>query len=54
MEGKIEENNKKYEVLPGTVVSRIDIHQAGTEAMQERADANLKEMRAGQEHLKKK
>jgi hypothetical protein len=30
----------------------MDIHQAGTEAMQEKTDANLKEMNAGQEHHK--
>jgi pyruvate formate-lyase activating enzyme-like uncharacterized protein len=30
----------------------MDIHQVRTEAMQEKMDASLKEMEAGQEHLK--
>jgi hypothetical protein len=30
----------------------MDIHQVRTEAMQEKTDTSLKEMKAGQEHLK--
>jgi hypothetical protein len=34
METKIETNNEKSEVPQDTIVSRMDIPQAGTEAMQ--------------------
>jgi hypothetical protein len=34
IEAKIEANNEKFEVLQGTVVSRMDIHQPRTEFMQ--------------------
>jgi hypothetical protein len=50
----IETNNKKLEVFRNTLVSRTDIHQAKTEAMQEKMDVNLKEMKASQEHVKRK
>jgi hypothetical protein len=50
LEAKIEDKNEMSEVLRGTLVSRMDIHQSRTEATQEKTDANLKEMRAGQEH----
>jgi hypothetical protein len=35
LEAKIEANNEKSEILSGTLVSRMDIHQARTKAMQE-------------------
>jgi hypothetical protein len=47
MEAKIEGNNK-LEVLQ---VFRMDIHQARTEAMQEKTDANVTEMEAGHKIL---
>jgi hypothetical protein len=52
LEAKIETNNEKFETLRGTLVFRIDFHQARTEVMQEKTDANLKEIRACQEHVK--
>jgi hypothetical protein len=33
LEAKIEDNNKKFEVLQDTLISQVDIHQARTEAM---------------------
>jgi transcriptional accessory protein Tex/SPT6 len=41
-----------FEVLQGTLVSLMDIHQARKEAMREKTDASLKEIKAGQKHLK--
>jgi hypothetical protein len=35
MEARIDANNEKFEVLPSTLVSLMDIHQAMTEAIQE-------------------
>jgi hypothetical protein len=35
MEARIDANNKKFKVLRSTLVSRMDIHQARTEAIQE-------------------
>jgi hypothetical protein len=52
LEAMTEINNLKFEVLPGTLVSRMDIHKAKTEAMQKKTDANPKEMKASQEHVK--
>jgi peptidoglycan hydrolase CwlO-like protein len=46
MKAEIRANNKKFAVLRGTLVSRMDIHQARTVAMQEKMDDNLKEMKA--------
>jgi hypothetical protein len=43
MEAEIRANNEKFQVLQGTLVSQTDIHQARTEAVQEKMDANLKE-----------
>jgi hypothetical protein len=34
---------RNFKVLQGTLISRMDIHQARTVAMQEKIDANLKE-----------
>jgi hypothetical protein len=44
MEAKIEANNQKFEVLQGTLIFQMAIYQARREAMQEKTDANLKEM----------
>jgi acetolactate synthase small subunit len=52
MEAKIQANNEKFEALQGSLASRMDIHQARREAMQEKSDTNGKEMKVGQEHLK--
>jgi predicted glycoside hydrolase/deacetylase ChbG (UPF0249 family) len=35
MEAKIEANNEKFEVLLGTLISWMDIHQARAETIQE-------------------
>jgi hypothetical protein len=45
-------NNEKFEVLQGTLISWMDIHQTRTEAMQEKSDTHLKEITASQEHMK--
>jgi hypothetical protein len=42
IKAEIRANNENFEVLQGTLVSRMDIHQARTEAMQDETDANLK------------
>jgi hypothetical protein len=52
MEYKTEANIEKSEVLQGTLVSLMDVHQARTETMQEKTDARLKEIKAGQKYLK--
>jgi hypothetical protein len=48
MEAKIEDNGEKFEVLRGTLVFWMDIHQARAEANQERleakVEANLEDM----------
>jgi hypothetical protein len=46
------DNYDGCEVLQGTLVSRNDIHLARREAIQEKTDTNVKEMKAGQERLK--
>jgi hypothetical protein len=51
MEAKIGANNEKSEIFQDTLVSRMDIHHARKEVMQEKSDANLKEMKAGQEMM---
>jgi hypothetical protein len=38
-------NNEKFEVLQDTLITRLEIYQARTGAMQERTDANLQEMK---------
>jgi hypothetical protein len=45
MKASTEANNEKFEVLRGILFSQTDIHRARTEAMQEKTDANLKEMK---------
>jgi hypothetical protein len=52
MEAELRTNNKNSEVLEGTFASRMDIHQARTEAMQEKMDVDLKKVKATKEHLK--
>jgi hypothetical protein len=47
MEAKIENTNGQFAVFQGALVSQMVIHQARTEAMQEKTDANLKKMKAG-------
>jgi hypothetical protein len=39
IEAEIKTNNDKFEVLWSTLVSRMDIHQARTEAIQEEITA---------------
>jgi hypothetical protein len=41
MKGKIKPNNEKFEVLRGTLVSWMDIHQARTESTQEEMKAKI-------------
>jgi hypothetical protein len=41
MEAKIEASNKHFEALRGTLFSRMDIHQAMTEAIQEEMKAKM-------------
>jgi chromosome segregation ATPase len=41
METQIEANNEKFEALRGTLLSRKDIHQASTEAIQEEMKAKM-------------
>jgi hypothetical protein len=41
MKVEIKTNNKKFEVLQGTFVSQMDIHQARTEAIQEEIIAKM-------------
>jgi hypothetical protein len=36
MKASTEANNEKFEVLRGVLISQMDIHQARTEAMQEK------------------
>jgi hypothetical protein len=49
-EAEIKANNKKFEVLQGTLVSRIDIHQARTEeTIQEEIIAKMDPIRKGWE-----
>jgi hypothetical protein len=51
MEAKTDANNEKLEVLQGTLIFRMDVHQARTKVMQEKMDASLKEMKAGHEMM---
>jgi DNA-binding FrmR family transcriptional regulator len=46
LEAMTETNTEKFEVLQSIPVSRMDIHQAKTEAMKGKTDAKLKEMKA--------
>jgi hypothetical protein len=59
IKGKIDTNNEKFEVLQGTLISQMDIHQARTQSTQEdtkakihihqeKMDAWLEEMKAWQ------
>jgi hypothetical protein len=41
MKAKIKANNEKFEVLQGTLVSWMDIHQASTEAIPEEITAKM-------------
>jgi hypothetical protein len=41
IEAKIQSNDEKFEVLRSTLVSRMDIHQAKTEAIQEEIIAQM-------------
>jgi copper homeostasis protein CutC len=41
LESKIEANNEKFEVLPGSPISQTDIHQARTEFTQEEMKAKM-------------
>jgi hypothetical protein len=41
MKAEISANNKTFEVLQGTLISQMDIHQARTEANQERLEAKI-------------
>jgi hypothetical protein len=41
MEGRIHANNEKFEVLRGSLVSRMDIHQARTVSTQEEMKAKM-------------
>jgi hypothetical protein len=41
IKAEIKTNNEKFEVLQSTLVSRIAIHQARTEAIQEVMGANM-------------
>jgi predicted glycoside hydrolase/deacetylase ChbG (UPF0249 family) len=43
VKAEIRTNNEKFEVLQGDLVSWMDIHEARTEAMQQKPKANLKE-----------
>jgi hypothetical protein len=52
MEAKIKADNEKFEVFQGTLVSRMDNHQAITDAIKKIMDTKIKEMKAGQEHPK--
>jgi hypothetical protein len=53
MKPEIRAHNEKFEVLQGCIVSRMDIHQARAEAMQEKTDAKLKEeIKASKEEMK--
>jgi hypothetical protein len=46
MEARTDASNEKFEALRGTLVSRMDIHQARTEANPEKMKASLEEMKA--------
>jgi hypothetical protein len=39
MPSDIEANNETFEALRGTVISRMDVHQARTQAIQEEMEA---------------
>jgi hypothetical protein len=41
MKAEMRASNKEFEVLQGALISQMDIHQARTEAMQEKTYANL-------------
>jgi hypothetical protein len=50
-QAKIEAINGKFEFSRSALVSRVNIHHTKTETMEEDTDANLKEIKSGQEHL---
>jgi hypothetical protein len=49
IKAQIKTNNAKFEVIQSTLVSRINIHQARTEAIQEEIIAKMDAIRKGWE-----